>query len=321
VCGGMETNMKKIAAVIILVSVLTGCVPQGDNTEYSIEDIMTDLSMIITPNEVLNTVSNSPYTDVEKGYEELKNEFFNNLEFAKQEASKEDSGGDVIAYLAQSRRVFEKMLDYWESLEDFNETIIFTYSERHDLNLSIDIKPVFTEGNSNYRVLSLAADNLAMTRMYVQIFNDEFLESQYVYVYQVDADEIGEIVYCDFKEGLDKTHLVIIHKKQLLGSYSYCLATYELGWKELFNYNALRKELPGKSWIVKEELIFDESISLEVVVARISHVNMHGYPWYSSENDSQIIFVNNELTIILGSYNKEELTLLLENGYWEFPNI
>jgi len=265
------------------------------------------------------STGNDPYNSTESNYTELKAEFDRYLGLAKQRVSDQGMGWDAISSLAQSRTAFEELLNHRQSLYDFRESMDYIYGNDSFGKVSIEVEATFTSGGINYRVLTYAADSLAATRMYIQFYDDETINSKCVYVYYNDADEVGKILYCGFQHDSYKSYLIIISKGYSLGaSYRYYVINYEIDGNNIRNYGALRKEVSDDIWIVRGVSVSDETIPFDAVLTRLTHSYLPDtVEIYNLDIDSKLTFESNKLVIVLNNDSEDGITLLFENGFWE----
>ena len=302
--------MKKTIVILILVLFVAGCsASKPDSTDLSVPDVMpsesanASLSLPdVMPDESANDSQNSSNANLEKTFFELRAEFENNIEL-KMQAFNNGSSSDThwTTYSANNIGVFEEMLSCRQGMEEFNEWIKAP-------SLGIDVEASFVDEDTNYRIIKYFPGYPPIFRMYIQIFDEDSIESQLVYAYQHEGGIEGDIPYCGFRQGYNSVYLIIIHRVYgVNASPGYCLINYELDGTEIRNYNALREEILESPWTLKEELT-----DWGIVFTKISHDKSHdlsGNHIMAFEDDVLVLIVNNE--------EKDEISLLFSDGYWE----
>ena len=344
--------MKRIIAVLLIALFMTGCTPSeiinndlnsSDTTPNSAVNISPSISettqptpnetvtvspsitdkIQLTPNELVDTGSDNPNANTEKNYTkktyaELKAEFENNIEQARQEPVDDY---DVFLYHEESRIIFEEMLNRKQSLEDFNGSIEYPHEKYSGYNLSIDVGSVFTDGKTTYRILMFTAHRYINRRMYIQIYDEESITSQLVFDYMAEGGLGGETSYCGFIQDLGKNYLIIIHRSDdySVGTFQYYLVNYEIDGKEIRIYNAVNGDFSKGIWTVSE-INNDNKEHYEITSTKI--VCYDRAFWIENWLDlkilgSQEFFEDNILTIILNNESKDEISLLFKDGFWE----
>ncbi|MDR0490791.1 MAG: hypothetical protein LBH28_06065 [Oscillospiraceae bacterium] len=306
--------MKKIAFILIVL-LLAGCSPSKRvDTEIN--------SPNTTPSKPVGTDTSSPDTvpsgngdassdnDAKNEYYKLKTEFENEIHLATQETR---SG-----YPFEILQTFEEMLQYRQSLEDVNEEMGHFYSEQYDdFQMSIDVKAVFSDGKTNYRILLFSAWYLPLDRMFIQIYDEEYFESRRFGDYIHEGGQGKEILYCCYIQEPNKNYLVIINKDYNYAgdSVSYDLVNYEIDGKEISNYVALEQEISKGMWNI--DRVYSDYY--EVISAEISYSDSEFWLGYllNLGYGSQETFVDNTFTIVLNNESKDEISLLFKDGFWE----
>ena len=125
--------MKKTIAVLLLVLLLTGCAPS--------EPVSTNSSdPTTTPSETVSIEPTAPDPE-EEAYYALQAEFEQNIALVDTE-----SWESIWSYSYECLGIFEEMLNYRQSVDDFNESMEVPYGSGYGI-LSIDIWPVLTDGD------------------------------------------------------------------------------------------------------------------------------------------------------------------------------
>ena len=302
--------MKKTITILMLILFMTGCsTSKPVSTELSIQEAMPSESASTSPNnldampsESANTSPSNLDANQEKTFFELKAEFEDNIELEKQALSSGSSSDTHwTTYSANNIRVFEEMLDCRQGMEDFIEWIKTS-------QLRINVEASFVDGGTNYRIIKYFPGYPPIFRMYIQIFDEDSLESQLVYAYQHEGGIEGDIPYCGFQQGYNSVYLIIIHRVYGINTTpGYYLINYELDGKVIRNYNALREEISDSSWELMEELT-----NLGVIVTKITRDNR-----LDLSNSHIMAFDDNVLVLIVNNEEKDEISLLFGDGYWE----
>lgn len=290
--------MKMITTLFLMCFILAGCVSSIDPA----------------------TVPNSPATERDNAYLELKAEFYRAIEHAKKGSSGEYIDPEVTTHLDEGRKYFEEMLQYRQSLDDFSQTTEIVYSEKHGSKVLIAAEPIFVAGDTNYRLIMFSADNLSAVRVYLQFFNENSLKSQCIYVYYIDPND-SEIIYSDFQQDAENLYLTIIQKERNYDTSAdnYYLVNYKIDEAEITNYSALKKAISQDGWTIDEVSIVDDSIPLQVSVTKIAY-ELAEPELFDPNIGSKASFQKNKLTIALNIEAKNEISLLFKDGFWETTN-
>ena len=338
--------MRRVMAVFLFVLLMTGCTNSTPSETESLDIVSDEPTMItlntvdITPSEAIDIPSNimetfpgeivntesdapeappvetdnaSPDSIERKDYYELKAEFEKEIEKAIQK--------DEIGYAWGIMQVFEEMLNYRESLEDINKELGSFYSKSDDFKMWIYEAAVFSAGNTNYRVLMFGAWNIPLDGLYIQVYNDEYVESYKLRQYVHEGGTYDSMLYCGFIQETNKNYLVIIDKTyhEASDDTTYTLVNYEINGKDINNYTALKEDVSTGVWTVKE--IYDESYNTTSVRISFSHVALWPDSWWDPGYDSEESFSGNAFTIFLNNQGKDEVTLLFSDGFWEILAI
>ena len=78
------------------------------------------------------------------------------------------------------RAIIMEMLNYRESLEDFNETDGYIHREMPNSDW-LYVGPVLSDGTMNYRVVTLLATPYHERLIFAQVFNDETLKTVFIH--------------------------------------------------------------------------------------------------------------------------------------------
>ncbi|MCL2153719.1 MAG: hypothetical protein FWH57_12330 [Oscillospiraceae bacterium] len=227
----------------------------------------------------------------------------------------------ALGYFWGILRYFEEMLRCRESLEDVNEEMGLLYSEKYDFGLSITEEAFFTDGKTNYRVLMISSWGLPVSRMYIQIYDDEYMEYRCIKEYVQEGGLYEYIINCDFRLGSPDNYLVIIsvHANVVNDNISYSLMNFKLDGYEVTCYNALKNEVSTDIWTVSEiELTPYEHLPiLGLIRTEISNI----FDWQSPEmyyHDIESSFIDNVFTIFFDNEAIDEyISLSLVDGFWE----
>jgi len=300
--------MKRIVTAALMLwmlfAVLSGCAPVGnDACEPEVTpsgEASTDPEP--TPSETAIFEPTAPTSEA-KDYYELKAEFERIIELAYAEEPRAPWG-----HADEIRTIFEEMLNYRQSVDDYNESM--DIDENRYMGW-INVWPVFTDGETNYRILEVYVHGYVDFRvyMYIQIYDETSIESHCIYMFM---SEFAGIAYCDFRQESNKTYLIII-KRQTYPEYisNYFLVNYEISGKEVRNYNTLKEEFTNSIWTVSKD-VYDDYFQ----VTRIEVDSMINKPSKHGEY-SQWSFEDNILTITLDNEAKDEISLLFKDGFWE----
>jgi len=314
----MNTNAKSIilcVSLLVLIAVVSCTADNYIEAQIAVPSSTNDNANQETMSEYnFDTGCNSD-AESSTAYSVLKADFESNLEFAISEVEKEiSSWTSIFSYLAHSSRLFEEMLNYRQSIDDYPESVELAYVHDGFNLLSIDVGPTFSDGRTNYRIITLATATTLMVQMFIQIFDEETVVSQRVYGYQIEGGVFGEIVYCGFRQEADKLYLIIIHREEVLdGEDGYNLINYEIIDFEATIYSALRENFSVDNWIVYEAFCQNEFLPFKANITRISRTaSMHNWSVaYSSAS-----FVDDILTVALENEEHEKISLLFEEGFW-----
>ena len=293
--------MNKIMIIPVILLILAGCAKSEPiNTSES------DSAPVA--NVPGNPGPDNPGSEIDV-YLSLKDELALNITLMETSLDPWNYAGELIG-------VFEEMLSYRQSLDDFNGSMYL--SNGGGLSAGrIDVLPVFSHGEMSYRVVKLFVNTIANEKMYIQIYNDESIKSQWIYEYQNEGGIEGEILYCEFVHDLDKTLLIIIHEESGIESNnSYFLVNYEIDGFELSNYNALYRELKDDTWTVSENTYYHAGLKRTEINPVISRQPPH---------DRKYEFEYNTFIISLNNHSNDEISVYLYRGFWDVsttsPNI
>jgi len=230
--------MKRTIAIIFLVLLMVGCTPTAPAVTSSGDPAHTT-SAPASPEP------DNPDPDAETYYA-LKAKLKHTIELAYAEEPRAPWG-----HFDEIRTIIEEMLKYRQSLDDFSESMDI---DENGYMGSEEILPVFSNGKTNYRISQVYVHGYVDFRvyMYIQIYDEESIESQCVYVFQ---SQFAGIEYCGFRQDSNKIYLIIIEKQtypEHISSYS--LVNYEIVGKEVRNYNALREDFINDIWSAKEDI-------------------------------------------------------------------
>ena len=281
----------------------------------SAPQITPDIFELSPPDALVGIDLDNPNRYKEKPYDELKADFENYIELARQEPVNDYF---ILLFQKESLLIFEEMLNHRHSLEDFSESIEYPYEVYTGYTIYIDVGPVFTDGKTTYRVLEFTAHRHISIRVYVQIFDEESIRALLVYSYYSEGGVGGETIHCGFIQDYNENYLIIIHKETnyAAGIIKYYLVNCMLEGKEIIKYHALNKEFSKGIWTVSGE---SNAINYEPTSTIISYSEVAFWPehWWDLEYDSQESFKDNTFTIILNNDAKDEISLLFDDGFWE----
>jgi hypothetical protein len=320
--------LNKIAiALLSIVLILSGCTSDKttsidlDNKNSMVNETIGIEPTNLSPKSKVSTSPKGQGVKSEETYCELRTDFNRGIERAKWEIVHGDKAWDLISCIAGIRESFANMLSYRQSLDDFDESMEFEFDDRFGSKISIDVGSVFTDGETHYRILTFSSDNFADIRLYIQVFDEETVVAQCIYKYWSGEGGVeGRIEFCGFQQDTDKVYLVIIHSECVIGHNSYCLINYEIMDREIKNYGALREKIAYGIWTVEEEFVIDESIPFEAKITKVAC----GRAWkelLNFDNNSQLFFEDNTLAIILDNDEKDEISLLLKDAFWEVIDV
>ena len=333
--------MKKTFAIIIACVLLVGCgSSEGENAEVSsgdpaalisetyhgVGDSDTMASEAVSEGSVDSSPESTGSIDSDSQntmpgsttYGDIANEFENAIERTRREAIFASDYTEFGAYIYEIYGIFTEMLNYEESLADFEASKEYVVEERFGSKVSIDVVSVFTDGATGYRVFGFGADAFPPNLLRIQIFDKDTVESQHLYYYwSGEGGAEGGIVYCGFLRDSDRLFLIIIHKeKRVDGIDSYSLVNYEIEGRMIRNHNALKEEVLEDKWQVTSEVSLDDQTVLRIAYGGVSY-----FEGYDFDNDSRICFEDNKLTIALCNEDKDEISLLFSGGFWEVLEI
>ena len=291
-----------------------------DSTPNETTDNNLGIPSVSTPipnesdiNETNNSDEKSQGSDYSKlTYDELKAEFEKNIERARQ---KPVDDNNIYLHQWECLLIFEEMLNHRQSLDDFSEYVEFPYETYTGYTVSVNVDSVFSDGKTTYRILKFTAHRYIRRRMYIQIYDEETLISQYVYGYLVEGGIGGEIVYSGFQQEQNKTYFAIVHREDTPTTTNYYLINYEIDGKVFHKYNALRDEVRKGIWTISEaDYWSDGAMNIRVSYSDWSEEESW---WTFSGVENHASFENNKLTIVLENEYKDEISLIFENGFWE----
>ena len=329
--------MKKRFAVLITALLLTGCVPNwsgtmggtpcNPETEAGETHIATDTSDALT-HEVVSTGPGEPHPSETNDdsshypnaaakvmqFDDLTVELENAISRLRRETEYANNPMEFGTYIYDIYSVFVDMLDYRESLDYFNESKEYPLGERGFVRILITAGSVFTEGGTCFRVIEFNADSFHPHMLHLQVFNNETVNSQNIYNYWSGEGGVeGKIVHYSFHHDQDRLYLTVIHKeKRTDGSDCYILVNYKIDGNAANNYDALRKEISNGTWTIR-----DDSSSENWTVLRVAYSGVSWFDGYNFDNDSQLCFEDNMLTIILNNKEKDEISLIFRDGFWD----
>ena len=305
-------------------TVQTTPVPAEQTPEEPKEQASTSPQANDTPSTSPEVSNESDSLDIEPweardysgfNYEELKAEFEKYIEIARNSPV-----DDYNIYLQQMEAfvIFKEMLNHRQSLEDFRDSIEFAFpdEELSGYSVLIDVDSVFKDGSNTYRVLRFTAHRYISRLIYIQIYDEESLVSHYVYGYIEEGGIGGEIVYCGFKQEHGKTYLVIIHREDNPNTTEYYLVNYEIDGNEIHKYNALKNEVAKGIWNISETNHWGER-GMHIRVAYSDWVEEEEDWWSILDINNHASFENNKLTIVLENEEKDEISLIFKDGFWE----
>ena len=347
--------MKKIILVLIISLLMTGCLPsepistetsspgvapsESVGTETSSPDAAPSESVGTetssqgaAPSESVGAETNSPDTDPgesdnagssnenEKDYYKLKTAFEYEIEHALLEYTTQ---GCLDGYPWGIFRAFEYLLQCRQSLDEVNEEMGYFYNEKYDdFYMFIEEIAVFNDKETSYRILLFGAWYLPISRMYIQIYNEEYYESRAINEYVYEGGTYQEVLYCKLVQESNKNYLAIIDYEyhEASNTITHYLINFEVNGKEIRNYAALKDDEINGVWSFKN--IEDTSLQTVRTVITYNYRTFGPEFWYDLESDSHESFKNNILTIDLsilyqGNEFKGELSLLFKEGFWE----
>jgi len=296
--------VKKAVIILVVLLIIAGCArsePINTGESEPEQSVSVGAEPKPVPNVPINTKPDTPESEADV-YFSLKDELALNITSMETSPDPSNHAGEFV-------NVFVEMLGYRQSLEDFNETMDLTNDGVYCAG-RIDVWPVFSYGGTNYRVVKLRVDTIANEKMYIQIYDDESIESQWIYEYQNEGGTEGKIVYCEFVHDVDKAYLVIIHEESSIDtSNSYYLVNYEINGYELGNYNALSWEFSNHAWTVSENIYiyYHSELKRTKITPMISQ-----FPAY----DCQYAFEYSIFAVSLNNKNKDEISLIFHDGFW-----
>jgi len=317
--------MKRTVTVLLLIILVAGCTPHEPiGTETNSPDMIPSETVSTetgapdaTPGEPENI---DPGNDEKNVFYDLKTEFENEIKQAALGISYDWAWG--------IGRTFEEMLQYRQSLEDINEEFGAIYNERYDdFWMSIDVREVFTDGKTNYRIVLFSTMYLPYERMYIQIYDEEHFESKCIGEYAQEGGSYEEVLYCSFINESNKNYLIII-EKEYYAVYEYAiiryyLVNYEIDGLIIKNYTALKEDGPIGIWYFDE--LFSDYYGKASI--RISYYDMtqgsNEAEYYGSlDHYCRESFKNNKFTIMRtvndqDNKSKDEISLLFKDGFWE----
>jgi len=313
--GGNKVNrtLSFITIIALVLTLLTSC--------RAIET--PEPSPLHTPELAAPVFEQQPAPELDDPDAEvfyaLKAEFERNLELAGGEEDGYWDWSEVWEYRRECQSIFEEMLDYRQSLDYFNESMpLLCKNELLNPLGHIDIWPVFSDGETNYRVLEFWAQGWPPYRMvYIQIYDEMSVESHIVDVYVNEGGVLDEIIYCGFEQAQNKTYLTIIHKVTTVDPIRirFKFANYEIYGKEIRNYNALSEEFSNTIWRVSGSYFdYYELTYTELCYVPGRPYELSDYSWCFN---TQYSFENNILTITMDNEEKDEISLLFNDGFWE----
>ena len=339
----MQRRFKKLVSIILaaVILLIAGCtsapsepfISDSGNpsiapseslpimpSETSSIDTNPPVTATIVPSETTSTNTDALDTEVDMAYNELMAEFEKNAEIKQLQYLNHDP--DILHwtyYSSESRRCFEEMLYYRQSLDDFNEYMRFPNVDADYAGVLIDAKPIFSVGETSYRIITFDAGWPPMTYMYIQIFDDEYLETHLVETFVYEGGGYSNIAYCDFHHQSGRTYLIIVKKVVHLVvrniSPEYHLVNYELNGRDLRNYNALHKGSSDSTWTIINEFYDNDFTSVETVTRIL--LTAAYTETLSQDVDGQISFEGNKLTITMENDARDEISFLFVDGFWE----
>ena len=329
--------MNKVFVIIVALMLLAGCGSnEGEGAGIYLDesayieseaglgtrapDIVTSESEGIEPidshpDTADNTDSDMPdFTQESSAYESLKAEFEKTLERTRQEGIYASNYVEYGVYIYELYSIFAEMLNYRESLDDFDTSRVYVIDESVGREITIVLGTVFTDGDTGYKVFEYGADGFPPNLLQIQIFDKETVDSQLLYSYWSGEGGVsGKIVYYSFRQDSGRLFLTVVHKeKRALEHDSLSLVNYEINGRTISNYDALKEDAPeGKLRVTSRAAVGNYTVLC------ISYGSVGWHEGYDIDNDSQLRFEDNEFSFILNNEEKEEITLLFGDGFWE----
>lgn len=308
----------KTAVVFILLLIMTGCVRgwpppglgeqpnTGEPADTSVPEPEQSETSGSAPEPTPASPAGSGTGQAAPGakvddYDFLKDELANNIALM-------ESAQDPFNYAGELSDAFAEMLGFRQSLKDFFEPMNLTNDGAYSAGW-IDVWPVFTQDGMSYRVVKLSVNSSANERMYVQIYNDDYFESQWIYEYQNEGGVEGEIVFCGFVQESNATYLIIIHEESGIDSKNSCyLVNYEVYGSEIRNYEALYREYTNEAWSVRGV----NNRSLKLNRTEVTPLTSSYLP-----GARRCVFDYNMFEVSLNNADNDVITLTFDNGFWE----
>jgi len=284
------------------------------------ENIDSDPDTLINmPAGVESTVPDNQGNESEKSYDELKDEFERIVEIA-------ESGVEISIW--EIAKIFEEMLNFRQSVEYFSESLEFSGWRYSYGKPSIVVGSIFTDGNVNCRVITLFG-LLPVHRIYVQIFDEESIQSQCIYAYYIEGGASGGKIHFDFRQHPEKILLNMIFWEYSIAwsdldetyegyNHYVIMVNCEISGNEITYYSALRNNISDGIWKIEKVLLNDTFLfSDPIVVTQISQT----CSWPFETINEEPTFEDDILTIVLNNADNDKISLLFIDGFWEVVEI
>ena len=163
--------IKKTIIIFVVLLLLAGCEKSAPlNTDEPDPIQRTPISAEPEPAPSIPIDSEPDTPDPEMDiYSTLQEELERNITLMETAPDSQNYAREIIS-------VFTEMLNHRQSLEDFGESMSLVNDGGYSAGW-IDIWPVYSCGETNYRILKLRTNTIADEKMYVQIYNDDYFRS------------------------------------------------------------------------------------------------------------------------------------------------
>jgi len=285
-----------------------------------------------SPNEPVGTSLSRSEANAQKSYDELKAEFEDAIDQMKKAYSDYEAVDHHWTYYSQfAAKMFEEILCCRESLEDFNEQVKFPLGNDGYIHVLIDVKPVFMGVETNYRIITFDPIYLPWETVYIQVFDDNDVETYIIDGFLRDSGIWEFIEYSTFCQDLSNNYLIVISVQYFdttlddeAGLVAFSIVSFKLEGDRIINYHALKDEKSTDIWTVKktdDSSFRSTSITNHIGRARIEITNSFNWPLVNY-TAFQTSFDNSTFTIYIKNEEVDELvSLLFKNGFWEVVEI